>query len=98
MGDLNVHHLSWLRFSISTQPAGTALYNLATEHGLIQCVQGPTREQNLLDLVLSDLDAYTQIKILPRISDHNLVHISIALSIPCYTPIKRNVWNFKNAN
>jgi len=54
VGDFNVHNASWLR-SNKTTPAGEALEELSAFHHLEQHVHEPTRGENTLDLVLSDL-------------------------------------------
>lgn len=98
VGDLNVHHLPWLRFSTGTSVAGLALHDISVVNGLEQCVKGPTREGNLLDLVLTDLDSHTGVEILPRISDHNLLLITLALSMPSTAISERIVWDYSKAN
>lgn len=71
-GDLNVHHEDWLG-STKTTPAGEAAEELCALHCLSQHVTEPTRGENLLDLVLSDLpeDAVTtEVKDPLSSSDH----------------------------
>ena len=55
VGDMNVHHVQCLTYSIHTTPADIALRTWAAEHGLRQLVKKPTRGSNLLDLVLTDM-------------------------------------------
>ena len=55
-GDLNVHHQRWLRVSNSNSAFGERLHTFTQVHGLVQLVREPTRENYLLDLVLSNMD------------------------------------------
>ena len=59
IGDMNVHHKEWLRFSNSTTPEGRALYDVCLRFGLEEKVRKPTRGPYLLDLVLADMDCVT---------------------------------------
>ena len=54
--DLNIHHSIWLKYSSSNTAAGRYLQEVCQNHGLKQLVQGPTRGEYLLDLILSDLE------------------------------------------
>ena len=51
VGDMNIHHRSWLQFSHSVTPEGMALKIWVLEHGFPQRVRKPTRGEYLLDLV-----------------------------------------------
>ena len=53
-GDLNIHHSRRLQVSKGNTESGTKLQELCGQHGLRQLVDRPTREQYLLDLVMSD--------------------------------------------
>ena len=95
-GDLNVHHTSWLRFSQRESVEGRELHDIAQDCGFNQLVRKPTREDNLLDLVLSDMDA--KCEVLPKIADHQAVAIRLALSVPEVKQQHRFVWHFKKAD
>ena len=56
VGDFNVHQRQWLVHSAKNTPEGKALEDTCRDEGLKQLVREPTREEYLLDLVLSDLD------------------------------------------
>ena len=73
IGDMNVHHKTWLKYSNGTIPEGRALFDVCCRYGLHQCVQSPTRYSYLLDLVLIDVDALLKTKVLPKVADHNVV-------------------------
>jgi len=53
VGDLNVHHASWLRFANGDAPRGRLLKDVCDSFGLRQLVAQPTRGEYLLDLALS---------------------------------------------
>ena len=55
---------------------GTA--RLCSEHGLQQIVREPTRERNLLDLVLIDLCDFAKSIVVPQIADHRVVEVSFS--------------------
>jgi hypothetical protein len=57
----------------------------------------PTREDNLLDLALSDIEGI-RCKVLPRIADHDLVLVSLAVSAPKSLVLTREVWHFGSAD
>jgi hypothetical protein len=54
VGDLNVHQRKWLRHSVRNSLEGALLQDTCNTLGLSQLVRDPTREDNLLDLVLSN--------------------------------------------
>ena len=70
VGDMNVHEVSWLKFSDGTSPEGRALRDVACCHGWDERVRKPTRGGNLLDLVLTDLGSAVTTKLAAGISDH----------------------------
>ena len=55
VGDVNVHHKPWLKFSNGISPEGRELFDVCCRLGFHQCVQKPTRGEYLLDLVLTDV-------------------------------------------
>ena len=72
VGDLNVHHLSWLGFSNSISREGRLLKEACDDCGLTQYVRGPTRGEYLLDLCLSDLST-CNVSVGHAIADHKYV-------------------------
>ena len=96
VGDLNVHHKSWLRFSQRESVEGRELYSAAQDCSLCQLVRSPTRGENLLDLVLSDIEA--KCEVMPKIADHNAVLIKVGLSVPEVKHHSRVVWHFCKAD
>ena len=71
-GDLNIHHSRWLRFSNGNTIQGSDLRSVCDNLGLLQLTREPTRQQYLLDLVLSDV-AGARAKVGPYIADHKMV-------------------------
>ena len=57
VGDLNVHDTRWLRFSDRISGEITSLRRFCLANGFKQLVKPATPENNLLDLVISDLQA-----------------------------------------
>ena len=76
VGDLNVHHVSWLRFSNADTPRGRHLKEFCDGQGLRQLVSQPTRGDYLLDLVLSS-NANVQVSVEGKIADHACLHIKV---------------------
>ena len=68
------------------------------ESGLQQIVKAPTRNDYLLDLVLTDLGESSSIKILPLISDHHGVLARFHFSLDTHETVSRSVWNFRSAD
>ena len=97
VGDLNVHHTRWLRHSSSVSVEGTSLYRFCMASGFKQFVKHPTRGENLLDLIISDLDR-CKVEILPQISDHNMVLATFDLGVPESEVIARTVFQYAKAD
>ena len=57
LGDLNIHHAKWLRYSNGNSRQGTLLKRICADVVLKQIVNEPTRENYLLDLCLIDLES-----------------------------------------
>ena len=81
VGDVNCHNIRWLRYSSRNSPEGAALYNACLELRLVQRVRSPTREGNLLDVVLSDVNSMA-CRVLPPVADHSVVEVAVKFSIP----------------
>ena len=89
IGDMNVHNKGWLKHSSRNTPEGRLLASFCTNHGFKQLVRRPTRGSYLLDLVLSNLTNDSTVKILPRISDHNAILLTVPLPMPVSKPSSR---------
>ena len=96
VGDFNIHHKSWLRFSNGGTALGQQLHDICQDHGLSQTVRHPTRGQYLLDLLLCDISV--SVSCLPMIADHNAVKFTFVInSSVSNTPAMRSGWVFKRA-
>ena len=97
VGDLNVHHTHWLRHSTHVSVEGTRFFRFCTDNGFRQCVATPTRGDNLLDLVLTDLAEVHNAKVGAQVSDYRVVRGRADLSVPRAQMQRRTVYDYKNA-
>ena len=96
MGDFNVHHCKWLRFSNANTSSGELLHEVCQEFGLLQHVKEPTRGNYLLDLVISDFPQ-TIVKLSGMLADHKVVIASVPLAVSEAVILRRRGWDFKHA-
>ena len=96
VGDLNVHNQAWLRFSTCNSAEGTELENTCNSLGLRQLVKEPTREENLLDLVLTNSEQ-VRCSVQEKVADHKVVEVTLDLPVPREETVYRWVWDFKKA-
>ena len=97
IGDLNIHQQSWLRFSDGDTPAGRLLQEMCMTRGMRQLVKQPTRYENLLDLVITDIPSAT-VEVGAKIRDHNCVKAGLNLTVQQSFKLKREVWDYRKAN
>ncbi|XP_019618294.1 PREDICTED: ATP-binding cassette sub-family A member 1-like [Branchiostoma belcheri] len=97
LGDFNVHHQNWLG-SRTTDAAGRLLLELSNSFGLKQIVTEPTRESQILDLVLTDLPSSAKTFARLGTSDHNPVLLKIDVPIYRDKPYRRKVWQYDKAD
>ena len=99
IGDLNVHHRRWLRFSSQGNTTiGERLWSVCRDNSLKQVVKKPTRGDNLLDLVLTDASGLLKVQVLPEIADHRVVCVDLEVAVARTQPVPRLVWDFQRAN
>ncbi len=98
VGDMNVHNIEWLAHSTHNSVEGRKLCEVACSHGLQQYIREPTRESNLLDLVLSDCGESLSAQVIPGLSDHYGILASIKLSIPESHVVERECFNYTKAD
>jgi hypothetical protein len=98
VGDMNIHHVKWLRHSARNSAEGELLHDICCQAGLLQHVRGPTRGEHLLDLVLSDLGSQLRCSILPELADHRMTFSEIDIKIPSVSFTRRQVWQFSEAD
>ena len=97
-GDMNVHHKGWLNFSTGTTPEGRALFDVSCVHYVRECTKLPTRGPNLLDLTLTNIAECVSCKIIPGVSDHEMVLCTIKLPIYSDATTYRECFSYKKAN
>lgn len=100
VGDMNVHHIRWLRFSSKSTPKtpeGEALKQFCEDHALRQIVKEPTRGDYLLDLLLTDLEQ-VKCKVVQKVADHKALWFSLPLPVPRSVTLSRLVWQFSHAD
>ena len=97
LGDLNIHHRKWLKYSNRNSLEGQELCAVCKELGLTQLVHEPTREDHLLDLVFSSFSG-AKAGVLPLIADHKLVTATLKLSVPSQVEAGRKVWRYGQAD
>lgn len=66
---MNVHEERWLKCSDGSSVEGRLLRDVACSYGLEERVRKPTRGNNPLDLVLTDLGAEASTKVVASISE-----------------------------
>ena len=72
------------------------LKEICEENGMLQLVRRPTRGENLLDLLLSDIDN-CKAMIADPIADHRAILAFVKLPMPREIIVQRDVWHFKQA-
>ena len=94
IGDLNIHHKKWLRFSNADTTMGTELKTFCDFHGFFQIVRAPTRKEYLLDLAITDIPKATA-SVLPCIADHSAILVKLPLPEVLEKSFTRTVWNLR---
>ena len=97
VGDLNVHHIRWLRHSTRNSAEGELLRDFCDRVGLRQIVREPTRNGNLLDLALTDLDE-VRCKVIAKVADHSGLALALPIPAPRVEIQCRLVWQFREAD
>ena len=86
MGDFNPPNCTWTTHGTMNSGVNTSkgklLDNFMANLLLTQKIQVPTREKNILDLVLTNNTLLSDITVMPTIhSDHNLIKMSTDLQL-----------------
>ena len=100
LGDFNDRCKSWID-DHSTSELGHKLVNLLDHFNLSQLIYKPTRNENILDLVISDSPGFsTDVDILDSISglDHNIIYGSLSIQYPKRLNINRKIWLYDQGN
>ena len=97
MGDFNIHHRKWLRYSNANTALGEELQNICQEFALNQLIRQPTRGPHLLDLALTNMESIKS-SVLPILADHNALFLSLRAQVPVANFIERTGWIYKHAD
>ena len=102
VGDFNLPNVDWATVTASTDSQMYTLFTKAIkDHFLWQLIDFPTRNENLLDLLLTNIpDKISNIKGFQDFLnlDHQLIEFSMDLRIKRQSHIKRRLYNFKKAD
>lgn len=80
---------------------GLKLYNLIASLNMLQLIQKPTRNDNLLDLLITDSPGYfVDVDVLEPINnlDHRVIHGTLNFTPPKAYSFKRKVWLYDQGN
>ena len=102
-GDFNQPNIDWSQNIISgtnaSSEAAKILLEVTNSFNLTQMVQSPTRDNNILDLVFTNNSpAVTSANVIPGISDHDIVELTLNISPPRKKLPKRKIYLKKKAN
>ena len=104
LGDFNFKDTDWpdrLSKSGSTlsKSEGQVLIDIMNNHGLEQMVHFPTREKNILDLILTTLPGQFQDVHSPdKLSDHDIVSGTLKIFIPPINKPRRKVYLYQKGD
>ena len=76
---------------------GELLRDFCDRVGLRQLVREPTRDGNLLDLALTDLDE-VRCKVVAKVADHSGLALALPITVPRVEIQCRLVWHFRDAD
>ena len=101
-GDFNAPGIRWSDITLSENVncsfAHNCLIDIVHDHGLHQLVTSPTRGNNILDLFLTnDPSTVMNIKILPGISDHEIVSTVTTLVPKILKQSRRKIYLYNKA-
>ena len=102
-GDFNAPDINWDNEYSSHSPASDRLLEIIDDHDLSQHVKEPTRRdsssQNILDLILSNnSNIIENVKVVPGISDHDIVLFSVNTLCRRKKNVKRKIFIRKKAD
>ena len=98
VGDFNMSGINWTDGN-SSSSVENLLLDAINELGLHQMVRQPTREKNILDLVLcSDFDSVYNLQVNETFSKADHSYITFSLKIRQSQDVKRTIYNYKRAD
>lgn len=80
---------------------GLKLYNLVASLNMFQLIQKPTRNDKLLDLLITDSPGFfTEVDVLDPINnvDHRIIYGTLTITPPKTFSFKRKIWMYDHAN
>ncbi|KAF2359920.1 Endonuclease/exonuclease/phosphatase [Trinorchestia longiramus] len=97
MGDFNLPHINWT--TRQSQAPGSKLIDLINTNSLQQHVNEPTRENNILDLVMTTSDlSINGLEVTGKIGDHQMIDISLDVQDSNTRTQHKQVLDYKLAN
>ena len=96
MGDFNLPNIDWTQ-EIPTPAPGNKLMQLLADNNLTQHVHETTRQNYILDLVISTEELIVNLKITDKIGDRQAITVSIKAQKGNIASGKNN-YNFRRAN
>ena len=102
-GDMNLPGLIWRSGSMKNDcpsPAQhTFFLDILADHGLVQVVDSPTREENVIDLLaVNNPTLVNRVEVIPGISDHDAVFAEIDITPQTRRQTKREVPIYRKAD
>ena len=101
-GDFNLPNIDWININATSEnPIYSHFIKIINDYFLWQVIDFPTRENNILDLILTSIpEKLTNIEGSQDIlvTDHKLVKFCINLRISKKLKAERRVYNFKKAD
>ena len=102
-GDMNLPNINWNNNTVVNNCYPLALCNtildFTADHGFFQTVQTPTRNQNILDIFLTNrASTISSCEVIPGISDHEIVSISTTVAVSHNMKQERNIFLWHKAN
>ena len=101
-GDFNLPTINWsVTFPTVSSPTANMMCELIRDNYLYQMVVDPTRNQNLLDLVLTNQpDIVKNVQVVENLplTDHDAIQLSLDIAIPMQSHCKRLLYNYKKVN
>ena len=102
LGDLNLPAMDWSLYHAPDNVVHNNFLSFIDSYCFYQHVNAPTRNNNILDLVLStDRKLICELELLPAIgnSDHNVIKFStVNESVTVSTEVEQPVYDWKRAN
>ena len=102
-GDANLPDINWSLNTVSgnnnKKEINVTFLQAVENSGLDQVVDFQTRDDNLLDIFLTNRPSLIQsCKSLPGISDHEIVYVESDVSVKYQRPIRRKIWLWSKAD